>query len=327
MTRRALATAWVMSVALAVLARGPALAARATEERPVLQAQADLPIAYLLSRGAMEATLSIATANQTFDPFGATGTSLVGARAPGPGNAGFPNGVAGRNVRATLGTGKRFNVLADVGRDDYNFSIRGLTLDHQIYGFRWNLIPEHGNIPAITFEYDYHLREGPGPLESDGHRMVFVGSKGFGQHILAHAVLGAHRDEVTAELPFGPAPQLALPIPTFFYPQSVLELGLGVTWVTGRRSDLSLHLDHRNFDRKIDDLIPGGGRVNNDRVLLNFAHGFTESLVIGLRLERHSSMLLALHPQLYNVRSAGAFTEPFGWMGFTLTWRGDLGRP
>lgn len=297
-----------------------------TEERPVMQVQSDLPVAYLLSRGGLEATLGYAVANDTLDPVNVGGRPLEGGLAPGTANAGYPQGVAGRKVRVTVGTGPSLNLYADVGREKFNFAIAGLKLDTQHYGFRYNFFGERNSRPAVTLDYSYHMTSQPKPLEMDGHRVALVASKSMGRHFILHGTIGVHKDDVTAEFPTGPAPQLGLIIPSFNYPQGVLETGLALTWTGGTKTDLTVALDHRNFDRAIDDFVPGGGIGFNDRFLVHLAHAASESLVVSVRLERHSHGLSATHPQLYNFSSVDSFTEPFGFVGFGLTWRGDLSR-
>lgn len=289
-----------------------------------MQVQSDLPVAYLLSRGSLEASLGYGIANQTLDPMSVVSRPLEGALFPSAANAGFPHGVAGRKVRVTLGVASALNLYADVGREDYNFPIAGLTLDTQAYGLRYNFFGERHSRPALTLDYSYHVTSKPRPLEMDGHRIVLVASKSMGRHFMVHATLGAHKDDVTAEFPNGPAPQLGLTIPFFDYPQSVTESGLALTWTGGTKTDITVALEHKNFDRAIDDFVPGGGIGFNDRFLVHLALAASDALVVTARLERNSHSISALHPQLYNPRSVDAFAQPFGFVGLGLTWRGDL---
>ena len=345
---------FLVAFGLCSLGTAPVLAEFLDDSPRGLPLYMDIPTAYLLSKGQLEASFSYRTVNDTVDVFGFKEDAISGNNI---GNRGDYHGLQGifhfglwdglqvsykgelRDLDAGLSTGDVEYTSHDVmlkqnlrvedswyptvalgvfyrGNRAENISRTFNTFEGSAVGVS---IPSIPLTPPTTITF--------GGIEDDSFGLTLLASKTFAKRWSVHGLFEYSRTNVDSELGLDLSTNLAVDLLTDF--QNILEtsnynsnnfaIGLGGVFQITPKFVVSADYKRIQVSRSGESQKPAK-RFNINNVLAWRLSYFPRSwLAFSTTGTYFTNQFLGEIPSLYNARTASKFNKDYGYVGFSIT--------
>ena len=330
---------FLVALGLCSLSAAPVLAEFLDDPPPGLPLYMDVPTAYMLQKGQLEASAFYRTVNDTVDVFNFKEDAISGDNI---GTRGDYHGLQGI-FHFGLWDGLQVSYKGELRELGAGLSTGDVEYTSHDVMLKKNLLVEDSWYPTVALGTFYRgnraenisnptlslLPEGAitfGGIEDDSYGVTLLASKAFSPRWSLHALAEYSRTNVNSEMKIAPGglgagvlTEFADILETSDYDSNNFAVGFGGAFQITPKIALSADYKRIEVSRSGESQKPAKEFNSNNVLAWRLSYIPREWLAFSLNGTYFTNQFLGEIPSLYNARTASKFNQDYGYIGFGIT--------